>query len=738
MPSPSPVFPAWCPPFVKRILSPQKDDSGRCQKEAPPAAQAWREYRATEPKAAPQRDALVSVIVPIYNVSEYLEQCLTSILVQTHENLEVICVNDGSTDDSLKIIRSFERQDKRIKVIDKPNAGYGHAVNRGIEAAQGTWIAIVEPDDFIDARMYDELLAHAIAPDGWLADVVKSSYWQYFDAGEGTTSRIEKPSLGTHMPTQCKEIKAFDDCEVVRHHPSIWSAIYRKEFLEAFHIRMVEAPGAGWTDGPWLFETMLQAQAVMWVPAAYYYYRLSNPNASSVLRDYRPPFDRLREIRGIYERLGITHKPLVCALYERTLNNIMLSILDRSGFDESEEELYGLIVEAFASMDPAILYEDENGISLRCKEYHRDVMGLKLREVATHAASEIPRVSVVLPLHNDREGLWPTLLDLMGQDFEDFEVLCYDCDSHDRAARIVSDVARIDARVRLVPFDAQAVADGFNQGMADARGEATLFLRPGVRLGSKSFLSALVDGLFGEDRPEANACVGVPGGMDRTASFAALAAAAPLGVYACAYRTRWLRKSALCFASRDDEDGSAFLLASLLKARETTSLVDARVKTELRDELSRRSFADERDLVAFEKTRLDTLADAHGEFAAYGELDALRVYVLRQVWFALSFMGRFGAGEKYYSMLRDVLYDEKLRVLDAPKDVAGCLDVRTDVEEAFWGDYDAFIAAHYGEAMRKRASLEKSIEVIRGTGSYKLSRKISKIVKTLDIKKVLA
>ncbi len=740
MPSPSHVLHAWCPPFAKRILSPREDDSETHQKEAPFAATAWRECRAAEPKAAPQRDALVSVIVPIYNVSEFLEQCLTSVLAQTHENLEVICVNDGSTDDSLEIIRSFERQDKRIKVIDKPNAGYGHSVNRGIEAAHGTWIAIVEPDDFIDARMYDELLAHAIAPDGWLADVVKSSYWQYFDTGEGATSRIERPSLGTHMPARCEELKIWDDCEVMRHHPSIWSAIYRREFLETFHIRMVEAPGAGWTDGPWLFETMLQAQAVMWVPAAYYYYRLSNPNASSVLRDYHPPFDRLREIRGIYERLGITHKPLVRALYERTLNNIMLSVLDRSGFDESEEELHGLIVEAFASMDPAILYEDENGISLRCKEYHRDIMGLKLREVAPHAAPDKLRVSVVLPLHNDREGLWPTLLDLLGQDLEDFEVLCYNCDSHDRAARIASDVGRIDARVRLVPSEAQAVAEGFNQGMADARGDATLFLRPGVRLGSKSFLSTLVDGLFGEDGREvsANACVGVPGGMSRAKDFVALAAVAPLGVYACAYRTRWLRESALRFASQGDEDGSAFLLGSLLLARDATSVVDARVRTGLRDELSRRSFADERELVASERARLDTLADAYDEFAAHGELDALRTYVLRQVWCALGFMGRFGAGEKYYSMLRDVLYDEKLRVLDGPKDVAGCLDVHASVEEAFWGDYDAFISTHYSDAMRERASLERAIEVIRGTGSYKLSRKISKIVKTLDIKRILA
>ncbi len=693
------------------------------------AADAWRAYRASEPEASSQRDALVSVVVPIYNVSGYLEQCLTSILEQTHENLEVICVNDGSTDDSLEIVRTFERRDARIKVIDKSNAGYGHSVNCGIKAAHGTWIAIVEPDDFIDAHMYAELLAHAIASDGRLADVVKSSYWQYYDMGDGAASRIEKPSLGKRMPARSEEIKIMDNCEVMRHHPSIWSAIYRKEFLDAFHIRMVEAPGAGWADGPWLFETMLQAQSIVWVPAAYYFYRLSNPNASSVLRDYHPPLDRLREMRGIYKRLGITHKPLVCALYERTLNNIMLSILDRSGFDESDEELHGLILEAFESMDPAILYEDENGISLRCKEYHRDVMGFKLREVKPHDACEMPQVSIVLPLHNDREGLWPTLLDLLGQDFEDFELLCYSCKSHDRSAQIAADVAQIDMRVRLVPSDAQTVAEGFNRGIADARGDAVLFLRPGVRLGSKSFVGTLAEGLFGGEGREPSVCVGVQGDVAAADGLVTMAGTAPLDIYSCLYSKQWLCEHDLRFVSQGNENGSAFLLKSLLLAGSAVGTVNIRAHTEFRDELSRRSFADEDGLVAYEKARLDALADLRGEFAERGELDALRVYVLRQIWLALGFVGRFGAGERYYTMLREALHDERLRVLDGPKDVAGCLDVRTNVEEALWTDYDAYIAAHYSDAMRDVASLKRSIEVIRGTGSYKLSRKISQLVK---------
>lgn len=95
----------------------------------------------------------VSVIMPVYNVGEYLEECLKSVINQTLKEIEIICVNDGSTDGSLQILNKFVELDKRIRIINKENTGYGHSVNCGIDEAQGEYIGVVETDDYIDASM---------------------------------------------------------------------------------------------------------------------------------------------------------------------------------------------------------------------------------------------------------------------------------------------------------------------------------------------------------------------------------------------------------------------------------------------------------------------------------------------------------------------------------------------------------------------------------------------------------
>ena len=106
--------------------------------------------------------SLVSVIVPIYNVETYLDQCLDSISAQTYRNLEVICINDGSTDGVvLAIMQRHASVDGAFGSSTKPNGGYGQGCNRGIDEARGAWISIIEPDDWIEPHMYESMLAFA-------------------------------------------------------------------------------------------------------------------------------------------------------------------------------------------------------------------------------------------------------------------------------------------------------------------------------------------------------------------------------------------------------------------------------------------------------------------------------------------------------------------------------------------------------------------------------------------------
>lgn len=105
----------------------------------------------------------ISVIVPIYNVEPYLRKCLDSIRYQTHEDMEVILVDDGSADGCAAICDAYAAMDERFQVIHKPNGGVASARNAGLDAATGEWIGFVDPDDYIEQDMYEYLLNHAMA-----------------------------------------------------------------------------------------------------------------------------------------------------------------------------------------------------------------------------------------------------------------------------------------------------------------------------------------------------------------------------------------------------------------------------------------------------------------------------------------------------------------------------------------------------------------------------------------------
>ena len=127
----------------------------------------------------------ISVIVPCYNVEKYLVHCLDTIRSQTLINLEVICINDGSTDETGRILADFAREDKRFVVINKTNTGYGDSMNLGLLKAKGDYIGIVESDDFIEKDMFEKL--YKIAEEKKL-QISRCCYYQY---KQGRTTPIK-------------------------------------------------------------------------------------------------------------------------------------------------------------------------------------------------------------------------------------------------------------------------------------------------------------------------------------------------------------------------------------------------------------------------------------------------------------------------------------------------------------------------------------------------------------------
>lgn len=261
----------------------------------------------------------VSVIVPCYNTEKFLDQALASIEQNDRCSLEVIVLNDGSTDGSLKIMRAHEAADARVRVIDKPNQGYGASVNRGMSEARGTYLAIVEPDDWVEPHMYDDLIDYARSFDAGLGegapDIVKTPYWRIWMPTTPKERRYQCSYKGRIATGLTQPFTLVQEPRLVQHHPSIWSALYRRAFIEDRGIRFKEVPGAGWVDNPFLFETMCQAQRIVYLDTPYYCYREDLPGSSSVRRVASLSFERWNDMADVVERLGIADEGILKSLY---------------------------------------------------------------------------------------------------------------------------------------------------------------------------------------------------------------------------------------------------------------------------------------------------------------------------------------------------------------------------------------------------------------------------------------
>ncbi len=212
----------------------------------------------------------VSVIVPVYNMAPYLPECLDSLMDQSMSDLEIICVDDGSTDGSGLILDEYARRDDRIRVIHKKNSGYGHSMNIGLDAARGEYIGILESDDFAAQDMFYKLYHAAKNND---ADVVKGNFAEVRETGRTETRFGNWAVYGKVFPA-----KEFP--ELLYDRMSIWSALYRREFLNQNGIRFHETPGASFQDTSFFFMVWLHSERMLLIPEITVNYRMTNGNSS--------------------------------------------------------------------------------------------------------------------------------------------------------------------------------------------------------------------------------------------------------------------------------------------------------------------------------------------------------------------------------------------------------------------------------------------------------------------------
>lgn len=215
---------------------------------------------------------VISVIVPVWNVEKYLSQCLDSILCQTFSNFELICVNDGSTDNSRKILEKYQLSDSRIKIVNKKNGGLSSARNAGMKVAQGDFYSFIDSDDWVAPDMLEKLYDNISK---FNSDIAFCKVHQFNEAENKIDDSNPYYTLDYFDETFDNRAFSYKDTKpfIMDVCVTAWNKLYRKSFIDKCNAWFPE--GLIFEDGPFFFSIFFKAERISLVRDFLYYYRIN-------------------------------------------------------------------------------------------------------------------------------------------------------------------------------------------------------------------------------------------------------------------------------------------------------------------------------------------------------------------------------------------------------------------------------------------------------------------------------
>lgn len=237
----------------------------------------------------------LSVIIPVFNVENYISCCLESILKQPFKDFEVICINDGSSDNSLDVLQRFKNQDERIIIIDKKNEGSGIARNAGLSIAKGDYIYFVDGDDWVEENVFGKILSKA---DELNTDILIFGGLSYYNGKgkKGGYSADKLPKKYLNKVFSSKEIKN----NIFKFPSTAWTKLYKRDFLVKNNIKFQNIK-VGQDQLPF-FHSMVKAERIALLPENIYCYR-KNRKGSAMTVKKKKNFSPIYVFYGIEEML---------------------------------------------------------------------------------------------------------------------------------------------------------------------------------------------------------------------------------------------------------------------------------------------------------------------------------------------------------------------------------------------------------------------------------------------------
>ena len=259
---------------------------------------------------------VVSILMPSLNVVKYISECMESVIRQTLKDIEIICIDAGSTDGTFEKLVEYTEKDNRIRIIKSDRKSYGYQMNLGIDAAKGEYIGIVETDDYISEDMFEKLYKYVSENK---ADFVKSRYIEFVGTDNKRRFRYAGNKFIESNNNKMIDLSKNSDFRLIDIN-HIWSGLYQKDFLTENGIRFNETPGASFQDTSFSILVGCLSKTCIYTTDSFYYYRMDNANSSvKQTTKVRCVVDEFKYIESELKRRNIVDKNI-----ESTIKKIKL------------------------------------------------------------------------------------------------------------------------------------------------------------------------------------------------------------------------------------------------------------------------------------------------------------------------------------------------------------------------------------------------------------------------------
>ena len=380
----------------------------------------------------------VSVIIPVYNVEKYLRQCLDSVVNQTLKDIEIICVNDGSTDNSLEILEEYASKDSRIKIITQENKGLAPARNTGIENTKGEYIFFLDSDDYLTKiEIIENLYQKALQTN---ADVIFSKSKV---VTEGNDLRIsnKSQSMDNWLNVDIPEILqiTFDNFKkYINYIPCVaWGKLYKSNFIKLNNIKFIDNHSLFEDNGFWIkILACLPLIAELYEDSICY--RLRADSISNLINNIRIKYDNLKAV--IEDAVDFIMENSYIQYKDFMINEVKKSKYAYV-FDEKNKNLY---------VEKNIINE--------------------IKTIQNYTNNKL--VSIVLPVYNGQKYIRQSIDSILLQTYHNIElIIVNDCSTDDTLA-IISKYAEKDKRIKIINNETnQKLPKSLNIGFKNASGE---------------------------------------------------------------------------------------------------------------------------------------------------------------------------------------------------------------------------------------------------------------------------